>query len=232
MGRLLSVAVMLAAILLTGEPALSQGFPSRPVTIIVPFPAGGPVDTIGRIIAERMRTFLGQPVLIENVGGAAGSIGVGRAARAAPDGYTLSLGNWATHVVNSAIYPLNFDVLTDFDPVSLIVTQPEIVVARKTLPADDLKGLIAWLRANPDKGVQGTFRCWQRRARCGRVFSEGHRHSVSIRALPRFGASDAGPGGGSGGHADRRSGQFRAAGARRDGDRSCSDGQDPAGGSP
>jgi tripartite-type tricarboxylate transporter receptor subunit TctC len=122
----------------------------------VPFPAGGPVDTIGRIIAERMRTFLGQPVLIENVGGAAGSIGVGRAARAAPDGYTLSLGNWATHVVNSAIYPLNFDVLTDFDPVSLIVTQPEIVVARKTLPADDLKGLIAWLKANPDKAVQGT----------------------------------------------------------------------------
>ena len=87
---------------------------------------------------------------------AAGSIGVGRAARAASDGYTLSLGNWATHVVNSAIYPLNFDVLTDFDPVSLIVTQPEIVVARKTLPADDLKGLIAWLKANPDKGVQGT----------------------------------------------------------------------------
>ena len=156
MGRLLSVAVMLAAILFTGEPALSQGFPSRPVTIIVPFPAGGPVDTIGRIIAERMRTFLGQPVLIENVGGAAGSIGVGRAARAASDGYTLSLGNWATHVVNSAIYPLNFDVLTDFDPVSLIVTQPEIVVARKTLPADDLKGLIAWLKANPDKAVQGT----------------------------------------------------------------------------
>jgi len=112
MGRLLCVAVMLAAILITGKPALSQAFPSRPVTIIVPFPAGGPVDTIGRIIAERMRTFLGQPVLIENVGGAAGSIGVGRAARAAPDGYTLSLGNWATHVVNSAIYPLNFDVLS------------------------------------------------------------------------------------------------------------------------
>jgi len=156
MGRLLCVAVMLAAALFTGKPALAQAFPSRPVTIIVPFPAGGPVDTIGRIIAERMRTFLGQPVLIENVGGAAGSLGVGRAARAAPDGYTLSLGNWATHVVNGAIYPLNFDVLTDFDPVSLIVTQPEIVVARKTLPAGDLKGLIAWLKANPDKGVQGT----------------------------------------------------------------------------
>ena len=122
MGRLLCVAVMLAAALFTGKPALAQAFPSRPVTIIVPFPAGGPEDTIGRIIAERMRTFLGQPVLIENVGGAAGSIGVGRAVRAAPDGYTLSLGNWATHVVNSAIYPLNFDVLTDFDPVSVSYT--------------------------------------------------------------------------------------------------------------
>ena len=203
-------------------------FLSRPVTIIVPFPAGGPVDTIGRIIAERMRTFLGQPVLIENVGGAAGSIGVGRAARAAPDGYTLSLGNWATHVVNSAIYPLNFDVLTDFDPVSLIVTQPEIVVARKTLPADDLKGLIAWLKANPGQGRTGDVRRRQRRTRCGRVFSEGHRHPVSVRALPRLGAGDAGPGGRSGGHADRRSSQLRAAGARRDGDRPCSDGQDPA----
>ena len=124
MGRLLSVAVMLTAILFTGESALSQGFPSRPVTIIVPFPAGGPVDTIGRIIAERMRTFLGQPVLIENVGGAAGSIGVGRAARAAPDGYTLSLGNWATHVLNGPMFALQYDLEKDFEQVSLVSSDP------------------------------------------------------------------------------------------------------------
>jgi tripartite-type tricarboxylate transporter receptor subunit TctC len=156
MQKLICIAATLAAVLCAAGPAMPQAFPTRPVTIIVPFPAGGPVDTIGRILAERMRTFLGQPVLIENVGGAAGSIGVGRASRAAPDGYTLSLGNWATHVVNGAVYPLNFDVLNDFDPVSLIVTQPEIVVAKKAMPADDLNGLIAWLKANPEKAVQGT----------------------------------------------------------------------------
>ena len=156
MRKRIYIAAMFAAVLLNGGPAKSQDFPARPITLIVPFPAGGPVDTIGRILAERMRISLGQPVLIENVGGAAGSIGVGRAARAAPDGYTLSLGNWATHVVNGAIYPLKFDVLNDFDPVSLIVSQPEIVVAKKTMPTDDLKSLIAWLKANPGKGVQGT----------------------------------------------------------------------------
>jgi tripartite-type tricarboxylate transporter receptor subunit TctC len=156
MQKLICIAATLVAALCATGPAMPQAFPTRPVTIIVPFPAGGPVDTIGRILAERMRTFLGQPVLIENVGGAAGSIGVGRASRAAPDGYTLSSGNWATHVVNGAVYPLNFDVLNDFDPVSLIVTQPEIVVAKKAMPADDLSGLIAWLKANPEKAVQGT----------------------------------------------------------------------------
>jgi tripartite-type tricarboxylate transporter receptor subunit TctC len=152
----LCIAAILAIALSTSTPVVAQTFPSRPITVIVPFPPGGPVDTIGRILAERMRTFLGQPVLIENVGGAAGSIGVARASRAAPDGYTLSLGNWATHVVNGAVYPLSSDVLNDFDPISLIVTQPEIVVAKKTMPADDLKDLIAWLRANPEKAVQGT----------------------------------------------------------------------------
>ena len=156
MRKVICIAAMFTAVLLNGGPAKTQDFPARAVTLIVPFPAGGPVDTIGRILAERMRISLGQPVLIENVGGAAGSIGVSRAARAAPDGYTLSLGNWATHVVNGAIYPLKFDVLNDFDPVSLIVSQPEIVVAKKAMPADDLKSLIAWLKANPEKGVQGT----------------------------------------------------------------------------
>ena len=138
------------------RPVAAQAYPSKPVTIVVPFPPGGPVDTIARIMGDRMRTFLGQPIVIENVGGAAGSIGVGRAARAPADGYTISLGNWATHVVNGAIYPLNYDVLNDFEPVSLILSQPEIVVAKKAMPANDLKEFIAWLKANSDKAMQGT----------------------------------------------------------------------------
>ena len=156
MQKLIGIAAVITAIATLVGPAAAQSYPSKPITVVVPFVAGGPVDTIARIMGERMRTFLGQPIVVENVGGAAGSIGVGRAARAAPGGYTLSLGNWATHVVNGAIYPLNFDVLSDFDPVSLIVTQPELVVAKKSMPAGDLKGLIAWLKANPDKAVQGT----------------------------------------------------------------------------
>lgn len=156
MWKLSGIVAIVVALFIPGGPATAQTYPSKPVTIVVPFPPGGPVDTIARIMGDRMRTFLGQPIVVENVGGAAGSIGVGRAARAAPDGYTLSLGNWATHVVNGAIYSLNYDVLNDFDPVSLILTQPEIVVAKKDMPADDLKGLIAWLKANPNKAVQGT----------------------------------------------------------------------------
>jgi tripartite-type tricarboxylate transporter receptor subunit TctC len=128
----------------------------RPITMVVGFAAGGPTDVTGRIIAERMRASLGQPVIIENVAGAAGSIGVGRVARAAPDGYTVSLGQWGTNVVNGAIYALQYDVLRDFEPVALLSSNPWLVVARKTMPADDLKGLIAWLKANPDKASQGT----------------------------------------------------------------------------
>jgi tripartite-type tricarboxylate transporter receptor subunit TctC len=138
------------------RPAAAQTYPTRPVTLVVPFPAGGPMDVVGRVLAERMRETLGQPVVIENIGGASGSIGVGRVARAPGDGYTIVIGNWATFVVNGAIYPLQYDLIKDFEPVGLITTQPYLVVARKTLPADDLKGLIAWLKANPDKASQGT----------------------------------------------------------------------------
>ena len=116
------VGIVAVALLMPDRPVAAQAYPSKPVTIVVPFPAGGPVDTIARIMGDRMRTFLGQPIVVENVGGAAGSIGVGRAARAPADGYTISLGNWATHVVNGAIYPLNYDVLNDFEPVSLILS--------------------------------------------------------------------------------------------------------------
>jgi tripartite-type tricarboxylate transporter receptor subunit TctC len=138
------------------SPIAAQTFPTRPITLVVPFPAGGPMDVVGRVLAERMRDSLGQPVVIENIGGASGSIGVGRVARALGDGYTIVIGNWATLVVNGAIYPLQYDLIKDFEPVGLITTQPYLVVARKSMPADDLKGLIAWLKANPDKASQGT----------------------------------------------------------------------------
>jgi tripartite-type tricarboxylate transporter receptor subunit TctC len=136
--------------------AWAQAYPARPITMIVPFPAGGPVDTLGRILGERMSASLGQPFIIENVGGAAGSIGVGRAARAPPDGYTLSIGQWGTHVVNGAIYTLQYDLLKDFEPIALLSSNPGLIVAKKAMPADDLKGLIAWLKANPNKATQGT----------------------------------------------------------------------------
>lgn len=154
--RKLFFAAALACITAWTPPAISQPYPSRPITMIVPFAPGGPVDAIGRILAEHMRASLGQPVIIENVGGAAGSIGVGRAARAAPDGYTLSIGNWATHVVNGAIYSLPYNLLGDFEPVALYSSTNQIIVAKKSMPAQDLIGLISWLKANPDKAIQAT----------------------------------------------------------------------------
>jgi tripartite-type tricarboxylate transporter receptor subunit TctC len=142
------------AILASIAGAHAQTYPSRPITLIVPFPAGGSTDAVGRILVERMRISLGQPIVIENVGGAGGSIGVGRVARAAPDGYTLDIGQWDTHVANGATYPLTYDLMKDFEPIALISSNPFLVLARNTMPADDLKGLIAWLKANPDKATQ------------------------------------------------------------------------------
>ncbi|HEY2534619.1 MAG TPA: tripartite tricarboxylate transporter substrate-binding protein [Xanthobacteraceae bacterium] len=136
--------------------ASAESYPSRPVTMIVPFAAGGPTDVIARIVAEGMRPSLGQPVLIENVGGAAGNIGVARVARAAPDGYTICVGMFTTHVINAAIYTLGYDVVNDFEPVALLVSQPSLIVSRKTLPASDLNGLIAYLKANPGAALAGT----------------------------------------------------------------------------
>jgi tripartite-type tricarboxylate transporter receptor subunit TctC len=136
--------------------ARAQAYPSRPITIVVPYPAGGPTDTLARILAEHMRTSLGQSVIIENVSGAGGSIGVGRVARAAPDGYTVSIGHWQTHVLNGASYKLPYDVVKDFEPVSLLADTPQWIVARKTLPPKDLKELIAWLKENPGKATAGT----------------------------------------------------------------------------
>ncbi len=154
--RKLLLAVAFAATLQGIGCATAQVYPSRPITMILPFPAGGPVDVVGRMLSERMRESLGQPIIIENVSGASGSIAIGRVARAAGDGYTLVLGNWNTFVANGAFMPLQYDLLKAFEPISQITTQPYVIVARKSLPANDLQGLVAWLKANPDKASQGT----------------------------------------------------------------------------
>jgi tripartite-type tricarboxylate transporter receptor subunit TctC len=130
----------------------AQTYPSRSITLVVPFPPGGSTDVVARIMAERMRPVLGQPVIIENVGGAGGSIAVGRVARASPDGYTFDIGQWDTHV-GSIIYSLSYDLQKDFEPIGLVSINPQLLVGRKTLPADDLKGLVAWMKANPGKAT-------------------------------------------------------------------------------
>jgi tripartite-type tricarboxylate transporter receptor subunit TctC len=135
--------------------AAAQGYPARPITMVVPFPAGGATDTLARFLAEYMRGILGQPVIIENIAGAAGSIGVGRAVRSPPDGYTLSIGTSTTHMLTGGLYALQFDLLKDLEPVILIGSEPLLIVGKKSLPADDLKALIAYLKANPDKASVG-----------------------------------------------------------------------------
>jgi tripartite-type tricarboxylate transporter receptor subunit TctC len=142
----LLVAIALAAI--ANVAAQAQSYPSRQITIIVPFPPGGSTDVAARIMAEKMRPILGQPLIIENVGGAGGSIAVGRVARAQPDGYTIDIGQWDTHV-GSIIYNLNYDLVTDFAPVGLISVNPQLMVGKKDLPANRLNELIAWMKAHP-----------------------------------------------------------------------------------
>jgi len=149
------VAAIVAALAFVA-PASAQNYPSRPITIIVPFSAGGPTDALARILGERMRQSLGQPILVENVTGAGGTIGVARAVHAAPDGYTLSIGHLGTHVINGAIYPLNFDVVKDLEPVAKIASNPMWVVSKNAIPAKDLKELVAWLKANEGKVTAGT----------------------------------------------------------------------------
>jgi tripartite-type tricarboxylate transporter receptor subunit TctC len=136
--------------------AWAQAYPTRPITMNVPYAAGGPLDVMARVIADGLRGALGQTVVIENVAGAGGSIGVARAARAAPDGYTISAGNWSSHVANGAIYALPFDLLKDLEPVSLLPSEANVIIARKNFPADTLAELIAWLKRNPDMASAGT----------------------------------------------------------------------------
>ena len=149
--RIFIAAVALAVLvffLAASAPARADPFPSHPVTLIVPFPPGGSTDVAARIMADKMGQSLGQPVIVENIGGAGGSIAVGRLARAAPDGYTIDIGQWDTHV-GSIIYHLDYDLKTDFAPIGLISINPMLLVAKKTLPADDLKTLVAWMKAHP-----------------------------------------------------------------------------------
>ena len=148
--------IVLVLALLASGPVAAQSFPSKPVTLVAGFAAGGPTDTIARLLAERMRQPLGQPVLVENTAGAAGSIAIGRVLRAAPDGYTVSIGHWSTHVVNGAIYQLPYDLLKDLEPVALVASNPQLLVARSGVPAKDLKELIAWIKANEGKVTAGT----------------------------------------------------------------------------
>jgi tripartite-type tricarboxylate transporter receptor subunit TctC len=144
-----------AFVLLGLATASAQTYPSRPVTMIVPFPAGGATDALARLLGERIKQGLGQPIVIENVAGAAGTIGVGRAVRAPADGYTLQIRNSTTNLLTGGLYPLQFDLLNDLEPIVEIASEPMLIVGKKTLPPNNLKELIAWLKANPDKASVG-----------------------------------------------------------------------------
>jgi len=144
---ILAIALALP-LAVAGAPAHAQNFPTRAITLIVPFPPGGSTDLAARLMADKMGAALGQPVVVENMGGAGGSIAVGRLARAAPDGYTIDIGQWDTHV-GSIIYNLNYDLQTDFAPIGLISINPQLLLAPKAFPADDMKTLIAWMKAHP-----------------------------------------------------------------------------------
>jgi len=154
--RFLLLAAAAAALSVASQVASAEIYPSRPVSVIVPVPAGGQMDSIARIVTERMRRRLGQPMIVENVTGASGTIGVGRVARATADGYTLLYGAWATQVVNGAVYDLPYDLIHDFEAIALTSITPWLIAAKHAVPANDLRDFITWLKANPDKASAGT----------------------------------------------------------------------------
>jgi tripartite-type tricarboxylate transporter receptor subunit TctC len=151
-----AILTALIALASSGGYARAEIFPSHPITIVVPFSAGGPSDAMARILAERMKVKLGETILIENVTGAGGSIGVGRAVRSPPDGYTISFGHLGTHVANGAIYKLGYDLVTDLEPVALLPSNPMIIVSKNAVPAKNLQELLAWLRSRPTPPTAGT----------------------------------------------------------------------------
>src|SRR5262249_11413048 len=146
--------VLAAALPLKG--ALAQSYPARPISVVVPFPPGGQVDTVSRLLLDGMRASLGQPLIVENVGGASGTIGTGRAVRAAPDGYRVVMGNGTSHVGGPAMYAINYDIIADLEPVAILLIAPTVIVGRQTLPPNTLQELIAWLKANSDKATAAT----------------------------------------------------------------------------
>src|SRR6266581_3812903 len=148
--QFLHLAAGAAALPILPRAAWAQAYPAKPITMIVPANAGGPTDTIGRILAQRMQVTLGQNIVIENIGGASGTLGTSRVVRAAPDGYTIGLGGWNHYVVNGAAYALPYDLLNDFAPVSLIASGPQLILSKKDVPANNLQELIAWLKAQRD----------------------------------------------------------------------------------
>jgi tripartite-type tricarboxylate transporter receptor subunit TctC len=151
------LVIAFAMALAAAAPAAAENFPARPITLIVPFSPGGSTDAVARIVAEGMRKALGQPIVVEHTAGAGGTIGVGRVVRSAPDGYTIGIGQWSSHVGASGIYTVPYNVLTDLEPVSMVSIGALWIVARKDIPGGDLKGLIAWLKANPGKATAGTL---------------------------------------------------------------------------
>jgi tripartite-type tricarboxylate transporter receptor subunit TctC len=155
-GMKVSRGILFAALLGCAFAAGAQTYPARPISLVVAFSAGGPTDTIARILAARMTSAIGQTVVVENTTGAGGTIGVGRVVRAAPDGYLIGIGHIGTHVVNGAIYKLDYDLLTDLEPVAMIATNPQILVARPSIPAKNLTEFLAWVKANQDKASVGT----------------------------------------------------------------------------
>jgi len=154
--RFLHLAGGAAALPVVSRTARAETYPTRPITLIVPFAAGGPTDVLARILGAHMQTTLGQTIVIENVTGASGTLAGLRAARAAPDGYTITIGHWGTHVLNGAIYQLQYDVLHDFAPIALLANGPQLIIGRPTLAARDLKELVGWLKDNPNKVTAGT----------------------------------------------------------------------------
>ena len=154
--QILTMAAGALALPAVSRGALAESFPSRPVTVLVPFAPGALNDIVARLLSDVMGKTLGQPVIVENLAGADGTIATNRVARATPDGYTIIIGNWNTHVANSLIYSLQYDMTKDFVPVMLLPAAPMVLVAKKAMPATDLKSFIAWLKANPDKASMGT----------------------------------------------------------------------------
>jgi tripartite-type tricarboxylate transporter receptor subunit TctC len=153
---LCGVLLLCGALLQWVTTAAAQPYPARPVTIVVPFAAGGPADSLSRMLGERMQTTLGQPIVVENIAGAAGSLGVGRVARAAPDGYTIGIGHLGTHVFNGVLYALSYDLVADLEPIVLLPANLAVIVVKKDVPVANLAGLIDWLKANPGEATTAT----------------------------------------------------------------------------